>query len=85
MSNEPVVVDAHPWFECWPGLSLLPHKQPRPRDFGTTAVEKVWLAMNDGERHRLHRFTCEGDRSVGTIEVIYMMRAAINREEEDST
>jgi hypothetical protein len=71
----------HPWFECRPALLLLPGAEPEPDGaFGLTKVEKVWAGMNDADRHRFHKFTCENDRSERTIDVIYQMRAALNRE-----
>ncbi len=36
--------------------------------------------MNDADRHRFHLFTCVGDRSERTVDVIYEMRAALGRE-----
>lgn len=69
----------HPWFECRPALLLL-NAIPEAEVLGTAAVDKVWAAMNDADRHRFHQFTCQQDRSQRTLDVIYEMRAALNRE-----
>jgi hypothetical protein len=76
-----LMVIPHPWFECRPALLVTGDAPPPETDaLGLTAVDKVWASMSDADRHRFHRFTCEGDRSERTIDVIYEMRAAINRE-----
>lgn len=75
-----LMVGSHLWFECRPALLLTAESPPEASALGQTAVQKVWAAMPDDHRHRFHRFTCEGDRSERTIDVIYEMRAALNRE-----
>lgn len=78
-----MAVTPHSWFECRPALLLLDsgdNSAPEQGALGMTAVDKVWAQMSDADRHRFHRFTCEGDRTERTIEVIYQMRAALNRE-----
>jgi hypothetical protein len=67
------VVIEHKWWECRPAF-LLTESATTPK------VDKVWRAMSDSQRHRFHKFTCEDDKSSATIEVIYQMRAALNRE-----
>lgn len=74
------MVVPHPWFECRPALLLAAGTPPEAGALGMSAVDTVWRAMSDADRHRFHRFTCEGDRSKRTIDVIYEMRAALGRE-----
>lgn len=64
----------HPWFECKPILLLGEDIPDEPDPTRRSAVDQVWRLMDDGRRHRFHKFTCEGDREPRTLVVIYEFR-----------
>jgi hypothetical protein len=74
-------VAEHLWWQCRPAVLLMEGViPPAPDENNLSVIEKVWAGMNDGQRHRFHKFTCEDDRDPRTVEVIYQMRAALHRE-----
>ncbi len=71
----------HFWWWCRPALFVL---QDPNSTIDTTyengVIERVWERMNDDQRHRFHRFSCENDTTDATLQVIDDMREAIRKE-----
>lgn len=71
----------HLWFECRPTLLMIEHPLTAEMlERGDVALRKVWLSMRDSERHRFHRFACEGDRSFEAQAVVTHMVELLNHE-----
>lgn len=69
--------DEHHWFECRPAVVTLSQVDEQTYALGLKALDRAWESLDDGQRHRFHKFTCEGDTSEATLRVIAGLKAAI--------
>ena len=69
-------VAPHDWRDCRPVMLAVEDAGKLP-PFGLPRLGEVWGSLTDGQRHRFHLFTCEGDRSPETLAVIELLKAAL--------
>jgi hypothetical protein len=70
----------HPWFECEPCLVVVDGSDAEMGAPMAIALSVVWSAMDDLQRHRFHKFTCENNRTAPVVMTMLWMNTMLAEE-----